>query len=187
MQNLINTFNKIGNLSTENEKELFNAIRKIEVPPKTILQKQDAVANNVYFIEKGIARTFYYKDGKDITYWIALENDFVGSMSSFFNREPSNKLVETIEPCVLWKFEYQKLENLFSKNEELGRIGRLFAYYGISLMEKRFDNLHFNTAKERYHILITQHPEIVQRIPLGMIASYLGITQETLSRIRAQR
>ena len=66
-------------------------------------------------------------------------------------------------------------------------VGRLFANYGISLMEKRFDDLHFNTAKERYEILMKKQPEILQRIPLGMIAFYLGITQETLSRIRTQK
>ena len=99
-------------------------------------------------------------------------------------REPSNKMVETIEACILWKFEFARLEELFSTNQELEKLGRLFSNYGISLMEKRFDNLHFNSAKERYSILLKQQPEILQRVPLGMIASYLGITQETLSRIR---
>lgn len=187
MQNLIETFRKLGKLSQENEKALLSAIQRIECRPKTLLQEQDKICNRIYFVEKGIARTFYYKNGKDITYWIALENDFVGSMSSYFMREPSNKMVETIENCILWEFEYQKLEGLFSTNQELEKVGRLFANYGISLMEKRFDNLHFNTAQERYDILIKQQPEILQRTPLGMIASYLGITQETLSRVRTQK
>jgi len=187
MQNLIETFRKIGNISQENEIVLLSAIQRTECKSKTILQEQGKICNKIYFVEKGIARTFYYKDGKDITYWIALENDFVGAMSSYFMREPSNKMVETIEDCVLWEFEYQKLEGLFSTNQELEKVGRLFANYGISLMEKRFDNLHFNTAKERYDILIKQQPEILQRISLGMIASYLGVTQETLSRIRTQK
>jgi CRP-like cAMP-binding protein len=116
-----------------------------------------------------------------------MENDFIGSMSSFFMREPSNKLVETIEPCILWKFDYQKMEHLFSTNPELEKMGRLFSNYGLSLMEKRFDNLHFHTARERYNILLKQQPELLQRIPLGIMASYLGITQETLSRIRKQK
>lgn len=187
MKNLLEVFKKIGHISLENQKELLNAISRKEIPAKTILQKQNKICDKIYFVEQGIARTFYYKDGKDITYWIAIENDFIGSMSSYFMREPSNKLVETIEDCVLWEFEYHKLESLFSANKELGNVGRLFSNYGISLMEERFDNLHFNTAKERYGILIKKQPEIVNRIPLGMIASYLGITQETLSRIRAQR
>ena len=187
MQNLIETFRKIGNLSQENEERLLSAVQRIECASKTVLQEQDKVCDSIYFVEKGIARTFYYKDGKDITYWIAMENDFVGSMSSYFMREPSSKMVETIEDCILWRFEYYKLEELFSTNQELEKVGRLFSNYGISMMEKRFDDLHFNTAKERYDILINQQPEILQRMSLGMISSYLGITQETLSRIRKQK
>ena len=187
MQNLIETFRRIGNLTLENEKILLSAIQRSEFGPRKILQEQNKICNCIYFVEKGIARTYYYKGGKDITYWIAVENDFIGSMSSYFMREPSNKMVETIEKCILWEFEFHKLEKLFSTNKELEKLGRLFANYGISMMEKRFDNLHFNTAKERYDILTKQQPEILQRIPLGMIASYLGITQETLSRIRSQK
>ncbi|WP_298540046.1 Crp/Fnr family transcriptional regulator [uncultured Aquimarina sp.] len=187
MQNLIETFREIGNLSKENEKVLFNTIERIEFPPKTILHETGKVCDSIYFVEKGIARTFYYKNGKDITYWIAPENEFVGAMASFFSREKSNKMVETIEHCILWKFEHHKLEELFSSNQELEKAARLFANHGISLLEKRFDTLHFNTAKERYDLLVHQQSNILQRVPLGMIASYLGITQETLSRIRHQK
>lgn len=84
MQTLIETFRKIGQLSPENEKDLMSVTKRCEYPPKTILQKQDTICDKIYFVEKGIARTFYYKDGKDITHWIAMENDFVGSMASFF-------------------------------------------------------------------------------------------------------
>ncbi len=168
----------------ENEEALLNAIEHKNYPAKTILQDQDKISNKIYFVEKGIARTFYYKYGKDITYWIATENDFVGSMTSFFLQVPSNKIVETLENCTLWEFEHKKLQKLFDTNLELAKAGRLFANYGISLMEQRFDNLHFNTAKQRYDILMERQPEIIQRVPLGMIASYLGVTQETLSRIR---
>jgi CRP-like cAMP-binding protein len=186
MQNIIETFRRIGNLSTENERHLLNSVESREYLPKTILQEEGKTSSKIYFVEKGIARTYYYKNGKDITYWIATENDFVGSMASFFMRTSSNKFVETLENCILWEFEYSKLEKLFSLNQEWERTGRLFATYGLSLMEKRFDDLHFNSAKERYDILINKQPEIIQRVPLGMIASYLGITQETLSRIRKQ-
>lgn len=184
MQNLIETFRRIGNLTPDKEKALLDSIEKREYPSRTLLQNQNKISDKIYFVEQGIARTYYYKDGRDITYWIAVENDFVGSMSSFFMRKPSNKIVETVENCILWEFEFQKLETLFETNQELGKAGRLFANYGISLMEQRFDNLHFNTAKERYEILLEKKPEILQRVPLGMIASYLGITQETLSPIR---
>lgn len=184
MQNLIDTFRKIGQLKPESEQALLSSIEKKTYPPRTLLQDQEKISNKIYFIEKGIARTYYYKDGKDITHWIASKNNFVGSMTSFFMQVPSNKLVETIDECILWEFEFKKIQTLFKTNQDLGHAGRLFAIYGMSLLEQRFDNLHFNTAKERYQILMNNNPEIIQRVPLGMIASYLGITQETLSRIR---
>lgn len=101
MEKLIATFKAIGNLSEENEAALVNAIRLREHLPDTLLQEQGRVCNSVYFVEKGVARTFYYKDGKDVTHWIATEGDFVGSMASFFMRTPSNKMVATIE----WKWK----------------------------------------------------------------------------------
>lgn len=184
MQNLLKTFRRIGGIRLKNEKVLLNAISKKEYDAKTLLQDHDKISNKIYFVEKGIVRTFYYKGGKDITYWLAAENDFVGSMSSFFLQVSSNKLVETIEDCILWEFEYNKLQSLFEANQELAKAGRLFAIYAISLLEQRFDHLDFNNASERYEILMKKQPEIINRVPLNMIASYLGITQETLSRVR---
>lgn len=185
MENLLRTFRDIGSLSPENEKLLLSTIERVEYPSKTILLEEGNVCNNLYFVEKGLIRIYLYKDGKDVTCWIGPENEFVGAIGSFFTREPSNKWIETLEPCVLWKFEYAKLEELFSSSRELEKIGRLFSNQGILLLDKRLDNIHFNTAAERYEIFINTHPDILQRVPLSMIASYLGMSQETLSRIRA--
>ena len=184
MQNIINVFKQVGGLSSENEQILISSVNKIAFPPKVILQKQGEVSDKIYIVEKGIVRTFYYKDGKDVTYSIATQNDFAGSMSSFFMQKPSNKMVETLEESELWELEYHKLESLFEANQELSRIGRMFTNYGISVMEKRFDDMMFYTAKERYDILMQERPDLILKVPLGMIASYLGVTQETLSRIR---
>lgn len=184
MRNIINVFKQVGGLSAENEKILLDSIHCMTVPAKTILQKQGRISNKIYIVEKGIVRTYYYKDGKDVTYSIATQNDFAGSMSSFFMQKSSNKIVETLEESQLWELEYNKLQSLFDANQELSRVGRIFTNYGISVMEKRFDDMIFYTAKERYDILMQERPELIQKVPLGMIASYLGVTQETLSRIR---
>lgn len=184
MKNFTDIFKRVGGLSKENEKILLSSIKKVSFGPKIILQKEGKVSDKIYVVETGIARAFYHKDGKDITYAIATQNDFIGSMSSFFMQTPSNKTVETIEACVLWEFEYNTLQTLFDMNTELGKAGRLFANYGVAEMERRFDNMMFYTARERYEILLNNRSEVIQKVPLGMIASYLGISQETLSRIR---
>lgn len=89
MHNLISLFKKIGAISPENKRLLLESITKRHYPAKTLLQDQGRISNRIYFVEAGIARTFYYKDGRDITYWIAVEGDFVGSMSSYFLRQIS--------------------------------------------------------------------------------------------------
>jgi CRP-like cAMP-binding protein len=177
----------MAKLSEDAEVIFMQSIVKKQFKKKEILQEQGKICDQLYFVEKGVARTFYYRNGKEVTYWLAAENDFVGSMASFFSRTPSNKHVETLEECTLWIFDYNKLENLYSDSKELERMGRLFANYGMSVLEKKFDDFHSMSAKERYDVLVEKHPQILQRVSLGIIASYLGITQETLSRIRNQK
>lgn len=184
MKILNEVFKKIGGLSQENEKILMTSIKKVCIKGKTVLQKEGKISNKIFIVEEGIVRAFYFKDGKEITYSLATQNDFIGSMTSFFMQTPSNKIIETLVDSILWEFEYEKLECMFDINPELARAGRLFANYGIAYMEQRFDNMLFYTSKERYEILLKNRPEVVQKVPLGIIASYLGMTQETLSRIR---
>jgi CRP-like cAMP-binding protein len=183
---LLEAFGDMAKLSPKAEKAFLSILEKRQVAKKELLQPEGTICNDVYFIEKGIARTFYYRDGKDITYWIAAENEFVGAMGSFFSRKPSNKLVETLEDCILWVFNYHKLEKLYASMHELEHMGRAFANYGITLLEEKFDNSHFLSARQRYAILLEKNPTVLQRVSLGIIASYLGVTQETLSRIRSQ-
>jgi CRP-like cAMP-binding protein len=186
MNQLFEAFSDFIKLSPETADAFLATIIKKKVRKKTLVQESGGDCNYVYFIEKGIARTFYYKDGKDITYWIAAENEFIGSLGSFFSRTPGNKYVEVLEDSILWEFSHAKLEALYASSKEMERVGRLFAQYGISLLEKRIDDVHALSAKERYELLLAKHPQIIQRVPMGIIASYLGVTSETLSRIRAQ-
>ena len=184
MKPLIESFGEIAKLSKEAETLFMDSVVKKDFKKKHRLEEEGKVCNHLYFIEKGVARTFYYRNGKDVTYWLAAENDFVGSMGSFFSRSPSNKHVETLEDCTLWIFDYDKLEKLYSNSKELERMGRLFVSYGMTVLEQKFDDFHAMTAKERYDVIVKKHPAILQRVSLGIIASYLGISQETLSRIR---
>jgi CRP-like cAMP-binding protein len=183
---LLEAFGDMARLPADAMELFMSIVERKECLKKQLLQEAGCHANHVYFIEKGIARTFYYRDGKDITYWIAAENEFAGAMASFFNRTISNKNVELLEDSIVWEFSHAKLESLYSESKEIERMGRLFAQYGIGLVEQRFDDLLFLTARERYDILLQKHPGILQRVSLGIIASYLGITRETLSRIRSK-
>jgi len=174
------------NLSAESRDALASVVKRLELPKGYILVKEDTVCNYLYFVEKGLTRTYYFKDGKDVTDWISAENSFACSIVSFITRKPDRRIIELLEPSVLHAINYDKLEELYSRFHEIERLGRRLVSSGLVQMQQKFDDLHFATAIERYQTLMKTNPTHILRVPLGMIASYLGITQETLSRIRSQ-
>jgi CRP-like cAMP-binding protein len=182
-------FDRVGQfvqLTKEGRDALASILRKMELPKDHLLVKQDSVCHYIYFIEQGLTRTFYYKDGKDITDWLSAEDMFASSVISFLTRKPDRRGIVLLEDSVLWGLHHDELERLYKEYHDIERLGRLLVSYGLIQLQQRFDDLHFATAAQRYQTLMENNPTFIQRVPLGMIASYLGITQETLSRIRAQ-
>jgi CRP-like cAMP-binding protein len=173
-------------LSLESKEALATAVKKLELPKGHVLVKEGTVCNYLYLVEKGLTRTYYFKDGKDITDWISAENSFACSIVSFITRKPDRRIIELLEPSILYAVSYDKLEELYSRFHEIERLGRLLVSAGMVQVQQKFDDQHFETATERYQTLMKNSPSLILRVPLGMIASYLGITQETLSRIRSQ-
>jgi CRP-like cAMP-binding protein len=137
-------------------------------------------------VQQGCLRGYYLLDGKEITHWFAFENDFVTSFHSFITQQPAVEDIQLLEGSVLWMISKSALDELFRQYHEVERVVRIaYEKYYIRL-EERFINSHFTSAKERYENLLHESPHILERVPLGYIASYLGITQETLSRIRGK-
>ena len=186
MNPFIDAVNRFTTLSPVSQSALEAVIKRLEFGRGHVLVHQNTVCQWVYFIETGLSRTYYYKDGKDVTDWLSAEGQFAVSISSFITQQPDRRIVELLEPSVLWAVSYPALEKLYQAHHELERLGRLLASHGLLLVQQRFDDLHFATALERYRNLMALNPTILQRVPLGMVASYLGITAETLSRMRAQ-
>lgn len=140
----------------------------------------------LYFLQHGALRGFYNLDGKEITYWFAFEDDFVTSFHSFITQQPAIENIQLLEGSVLWAISKDNLSRLMNQHHDLERLVRV-AYEKYYLrLEERFVNAQFKTATERYQNLLVQTPHIIERVPLGYIASYLGISQETLSRIRSR-
>jgi CRP-like cAMP-binding protein len=152
---------------------------------QTVL-KPNAVCNHVYFVESGLLRTYYQKEGKDVTDWLSPENTFSCSILSFISRLPDRRGIEALEDSRVWGLQYYELNHLYDQHHDIERLGRMLYGLGVTLVQQRFDSLHFSSALDRYRQLMNTHPSLIQRTPLSMIASYLGITQETLSRIRSQ-
>lgn len=186
MQSLISHIQQYCPIGKTALKSLAGALQKVELPKGAFLTTEGKTCNHVYFLEQGCLRGFYNLDGKDITYWFAFENNFVTSFFSFISRKPGVENIQLLEDCTLWAISYDELQHLYAKHTDIERLGRIMHERYYVMLEERFVANHFKEARERYENLATATPHILQRVPLGYIASYLGITQETLSRIRSK-
>ena len=186
MQNLLTHINNYAPLSSEAQQALEDSFEKIVLSKNEFLLTKGKVCRQLYFLEKGALRGFYNLEDKEITHWFGFENDFVTSFHSFITGEPAVENIQLLEGCILWRISKEQLTTLFNQYHEIERLVRIaYEKYYIRL-EERFVNAQFKTAKELYENLLSQTPHIIERVPLGFIASYLGITQETLSRIRSR-
>jgi len=184
MEPYITQIQKFFPLSDAALTSLGNQLKKEILPKGAYLIREGKVCNHIYFFEQGSVRGFYNLDGKEITYWFAFENSFVTSFSSFITRKPGAENIQLLEDSRVWALTYEQLQELYKNFPEMERLGRILVEQYYVMLEERFVNNHFKEARERYDNLMAQNPHILQRVPLGYVASYLGITQETLSRIR---
>lgn len=170
--------------------EIYNLIEKqaiteaISFKPKTILLEEGQIAKRLFFIRKGCLRLFFLSEGKDITFQFFFENEFVSSFDSLYTRSPSLFSLESIEPSDVLAinrddfFRLVESDIRFRKLYEEKLIDRFRAYQQLFLSRIK------NSPRQRYEELLRQHPSIIQRVPQHYIASYLGITPVSLSRIR---
>ena len=173
-------------LCNEAQQALENCFEQQVFAKNEYLLTEDKVCRHLYFLEKGAVRGYYILDGREITHWFAFENDFVTSFHSFITQAPAVENIQFLEGSIVWCISKEKLSKLFNEFHEIERVVRIgYEKYYIRL-EERFVAGQFKTASERYENLINQSPHILERVPLGYVASFLGISQETLSRIRGR-
>lgn len=139
---------------------------------------------NLYFINAGAIRTYYYQDGRDVTSWIYPENYFITAWSSFINNSLAFENIQAIAPTELYYIDKKDLETLYCKYPSMERFGRKLMEEQLAFVDEINYGFMFSSAKERYDNLLEIFPDITRVANLGHIASILGISQETLSRIR---
>jgi CRP-like cAMP-binding protein len=172
-------------LPEASQAKLIACINEVSFPRKHLLLKADRIERKIYFIKKGIVRAFAYQNDNEITFWFGKEGETVISMKSYVANQPGYENIELLEDCELYELETEKLQELFENDIHIANWGRRFAEQELIKTEERLIARQFSTAAERYTDLMKNHPDLLRRIPLGYIASYLGITQVSLSRIRA--
>lgn len=185
MQSLLNHIKTIYAISAEAEKALLEICTEVKFHKGADVQEIGHTCKTIYFVKKGCVRVYYFKEDIDITESFEFENAFVARAESLFTGKPSLKAIQTIEDTILIGIDSTKLFQLFDTHHDLERLFRKIIETSYVNTVNRIESLQFNTAEERYLNLLKDHPNILQRVPLKYIASYLGITPVSLSRIRA--
>ncbi|KKO89131.1 cyclic nucleotide-binding protein [Sphingobacterium sp. Ag1] len=187
-ESLLDFLGNIHSMSPELRAALYSNTYLQKLNKRHILLDIGEIQKSLFFIIKGAIRSSYLdSSGKDTTSWLLFEGDIAISVYSFFSQNPSFEVLETLEDTSLLVLSHDKLMRLYQEFPEFNYIGRILTESYYIKGEEKANELRVFSATERYQHLIKKYPSIVARIPLGMISSYLGITQSILSRIRAKK
>ncbi len=186
MQQLLQHINSYFPLSSEVQQSLASCFKETVLSKEKYIVRKGQTCSQLYFLEQGAVRGFYQAESKEITHWFGFENNFITSFYSFTTGKPAVEYIQLLEDSLLWSISKKDMIKLCSQYHDVERLVRIaYETYYVRL-EERFVNSHFKTASELYENLLKQAPHIVERVPLGYIASYLGMSQETLSRVRSR-
>ena len=171
--------------STMTHEEL-DVLESILVPMKfqkgEVIVKEGDVCTNIYWVVKGLVRQYYYKNGKELTEYMATENTICMCIESLFKEEPSRQQMQALEPCIIYAMP--KADDLPWGKLGVQMLYRKILEESLIISQIHADMLRFESAPERYAKLVKRSPQLVLRAPLVYIASYLQMTPETLSRVR---
>jgi CRP-like cAMP-binding protein len=174
-------------VSPEKAEQIAAVFTEKEISKNQFLLKEGKISNEYYFLEKGFMRTFAFDtEGNDVTTNFCSDSQLVFEVSSFFNRTISKENIQAIEDCSGCFITYEQLNNLFHSLPEFRDFGRSVLVKEFSALKTRTLSMITETAEQRYDALLKSKPEIFQHAPLKYIASYLGITDTSLSRIRKE-
>lgn len=184
---LIRHFEKYIRVSTELRGALLDRLSYRAFKKGELVHDASVVCTRSYFIQKGLMRTYFLKDGKEISEYFCCEEEWVNSPRSFIQRQVDIYYIDAIEDTEAFVLHVGDLVYLFEHFPEMERYSRLSMGTVFGHLMERITSLRFTTAREKYDHFLNAYHDIYHRIPLGMVATYLGITQETLSRIRAEK
>jgi CRP-like cAMP-binding protein len=167
--------------------QLTEKFRAKEIAKNEFLLKEGTVCNASHFIEKGIIRSYTYDlKGDEVTTAFYSENTFASDLLSFFKRTAAKEYIQALTACETWYITYEDMQTSFHTIPEFREFGRLNIVNNYSVLKERMLSNLQEPAEQRYSDLINSNPEILQNVPLKYIASYLGIADTSLSRIRKE-
>ncbi len=186
MNKIIESINAIFKVNKNVLDELISCLQPIEIPKKTILIEPSRRNDNIYFIEKGIARSYSLIDGKEVTSWFSKEGELTYSTNSFYGKTEGyeNEMVQILEDSLLYHISIVELEKLCAEHTDIANWLRILHQKAFVEMERRLIYRLYMSAEERYKDFFEKNPDLFQRVNLGYIASYLGMSHVTLCALR---
>ena len=173
--------------STMTHDEL-DLLESILVPMKfsknEMILREGETCKNIYWVVRGLVRQYYYKNGKELTEYMATENTIVMCIESLFREQPTHLQIKALEPTIIYALPKADLEAVAMKSVNIQILFRKILEESLILSQHHADMLRFESAQDRYQKLVKNQPQLVLRAPLVYIASYLQMTPETLSRVR---
>lgn len=185
MEELLRLFNRIQPLEPELLHYILSCLKQHELKRKTLVLKAGEVNHSIYFIEKGVLRSYRKVGGQEKTTWVNRENDIVVVPASFFTQEPSTESVETLEPSILHSITYSQLEEAYRRYPQFNLHGRIILqkYY---VLDSKQNYIKQQPALAKFKYLMEHQPDLVGRVSDKYLASYLGISKETFSRQKSK-
>lgn len=187
MENLKTYIATISDLSEESWKLLSECATEIKLRKKDYLLSEGERCNAIFFVSSGLCRSVYNKDGKMINTAFYFENDFITNINSLKTSSPSAYSIQSYETSHIIRLDKTKLLAAYSKSRQIETFGRKLLELIIAQQEEHANSFKLFTPKQRFDHLTIRHSDFLQRVSLSQIASYLGISRETLSRFRAAK
>jgi CRP-like cAMP-binding protein len=163
---------------------LERIIKQKKIRRKMYLLKAGHLCRHIWFVQSGLLRCFYINHDAEVCSWFMKEGDVIISIESFFRQTPSYESIQALEDCEVYYIEYNELQQIYRDFPEFNVHGRVLTEKYYCQSEQRLYSMRMQRAPERYGYLLEHQPELLQRVPSKYIASYLGLTEVTFSRIK---
>ncbi len=177
---------RYGTLSTEQMNQLAELLVPMRLRRRQLLLDAGSVCENIYYVERGLLRQFYNKNGRELTEHIGSEGSIIMCIESLFRHVPSHLTIEALEPSTVYAIPFTSFMQLCESNFAFCKILLSILEESLIVSQHKADTLRYETAQERYRRTLHDLPDLVRRAPLHILASYLQMTPETLSRVRSQ-
>jgi CRP/FNR family transcriptional regulator, anaerobic regulatory protein len=186
MMELLHFLQSIHPMSDGLKQHLAVTLKEKKLSRKDYLLDAGQVSRKICFIARGLLRCFYIKENHEVSSWFMKEGDVIVSVESFFGQKESYESIQALEDCLLYYITYDELQYIYRQFPEFNFIGRILLEKYYTLSERRLYSLRMQRSQERFDYLMENHSELVLRVPAKYLASYLGITEVTMSKLKAR-